>query len=430
MAIPQRGIFFRRKVANPLTYSHTKRLRHPNRTFGMVSLRIVPDSHSRDVRRCLQKLWKVYDTLCAGKLSHSEIRVPTGGLTVLIGYGPKIFKLEGIKKSIPYDFNQFLPPTKFGGDILEGCGIKYSRDSPINLSLTDDIVFQFIASSQLAVYRAIVETWKQTALNHDSCFQFSKFFSGFQRDDRRSWMGFHDEISNMNNATERKKAIFIHPLNNDLHFRDYWTTGGTYMAYLRIQINLAEWEKISTEQQELIVGRDKETGVPLLGVDTQGKPVPRPNLKTISTVNSIDSNYLEHPDYFSLDTLPKRLRANLDYSSSVRILSQSHIGRTRHIDGLNSDKPSSRRIYRQGFEFIEPLDHRPSNPLRLGLNFISFQNDPRRLFFILSDPNWMGRSNFGGMFSESIASNLLSVLTSGIFYIPPLQKPFPGVSIF
>lgn len=430
MVIPQRGIYFRRKIVNPATRSRTNTLRCHNRTFGLVSLRIAPDRHSEDVNRCLRRLWKVYGRLCTGRVRDSKIRVPTGGLNVLIGYGPNVFKLEGIQKYIPYGFEQFLPPTKTGGDILEGCGIKYSRDRPINLSLTDDIVLQFIASSQLAVYRAIVETWKQTTLGHDSSFKFSKFFSGFQRDDCRSWMGFHDEISNMKNATERKKAIFIHRLNNDLHLRDYWTTGGTYLAYLRIQINLAEWEKISIEQQELMVGRDKESGIPLLGVDSEGKPVLRPHLKTRYTVNSIDPKYLEHPDYFNLNALPKSLRTKLDVSSSIRILSQSHIGRTRHIDGLSSDKPSSRRIYRQGFEFIEPLDYDPSNPIRIGLNFISFQNDPRRLFFILSDPNWMGRSNFGGKLSESVASDLLSVLVSGIFYVPPLEKPFPGVSIF
>ena len=37
----------------------------------------------------------------------------------------------------------------------------------------------------------------------------------------------------------------------------------------------------------------------------------------------------------------------------------------------------------------------------------------------------MGGSNFGGQIT-----NLLYVLASGVFYVPPLEKPFPGVSIF
>ena len=90
------------------------------------------------------------------------------------------------------------------------------------------------------------------------------------------------------------------------------------------------------------------------------------------------------------------MSTNIDTDNSIRLLSQSHIGRTRHIDQIKSDDPASRRIFRQGFEFIEPSYHDSSKPLRLGLNFISYQNDLARLLFILTDPNWLGNSNFAG----------------------------------
>ena len=35
-------------------------------------------------------------------------------------------------------------------------------------------------------------------------------------------------------------------------------------------------------------------------------------------------------------------------------------------------------------------------PIKIGLNFLSFQNDPSRFLFILTDPNWLGNSSFGG----------------------------------
>ena len=146
---------------------------------------------------------------------------------------------------------------------------------------------------------------------------------------------------------------------------------------------------------------------------------------------SYDSVFLNHPDYFALNDLSASDKRKLDLDASRRILSQSHVGRARHIDGISSEKPSSRRIYRQGFEFIEPTPgYGPGEPFMIGLNFLSFQNDPSRLFFILSDPNWMGESNFGGERSTFAKSNLLSVHACGVFYVPPVEKPFPGASIF
>ncbi|HKG87052.1 MAG TPA: hypothetical protein VKA95_01910, partial [Nitrososphaeraceae archaeon] len=90
---------------------------------------------------------------------------------------------------------------------------------------------------------------------------------------------------------------------------------------------------------------------------------------------------------------------------------------------------TSRRIFRQSFEFLEPLDN-PVKPFRAGLNFVSFQNDPGRLFFILTDPNWLGNTNFGGDPDDKQGMDkFLSVLAAGVFFVPPVEKPFPGASI-
>ena len=43
----------------------------------------------------------------------------------------------------------------------------------------------------------------------NGCLVLTKFYTGFQRDDGRSWLGFHDELSNMRDAEERKDAISI-----------------------------------------------------------------------------------------------------------------------------------------------------------------------------------------------------------------------------
>lgn len=99
----------------------------------------------------------------------------------------------------------------------------------------------------------------------------SHFFSGFQRPDRRGWLGFHEGVSNIQ-PEERLGAIVINNTNISKP-SDVWTVGGTYLAFLRIAINLETWLKTSVRDQELIVGRHKLTGCPLIGTDLKGNPV-------------------------------------------------------------------------------------------------------------------------------------------------------------
>ena len=49
--------------------------------------------------------------------------------------------------------------------------------------------------------------------------------------------------------------------------------GGTYMAFLRLDVDLAAWRALSRAEQELAVGRDKLTGAALVAVDRRGRPV-------------------------------------------------------------------------------------------------------------------------------------------------------------
>ena len=101
----------------------------------------------------------------------------------------------------------------------------------------------------------------------------TKFFTGFQRNDSRGWLGFHDELSNLRPGKERRRAIFIDRWNNQLRHRDMWTVGGTYLAFLRIEIDLELWNRIDRHHQEFIVGRNKISGIPLIGVTKKGNPL-------------------------------------------------------------------------------------------------------------------------------------------------------------
>ena len=82
----------------------------------------------------------------------------------------------------------------------------------------------------------------------------------------------------MANSKERINAIVIDKTNNRLIPQDFWTVGGTYLSFLRIEINLDIWNNIARSNQELMIGRDKTTGIPLVGVDKNGNPLLKENL--------------------------------------------------------------------------------------------------------------------------------------------------------
>jgi deferrochelatase/peroxidase EfeB len=402
-----------------------------NHSYAIVFLRVLGDVHASQVGGSLMKLWHNYESLMKGKVSDlGDSVVPNGELSVLIGYGPGIFKIHGVKKRIPKDFegSQFMPANS-KKPILDGAGIKYVNGNCLNLGTSEHIAIQFISKSQLASNRAVVETSENISeLNRsDECLVLTKFYTGFQRDDGRSWLGFHDELSNMRDAEERKDAISIDRQYNQLIPDDFWTVGGTYMSFLRTEIDLGIWRKLGRNCQELIVGRDKITGRPLLGVDKMGNPISAKNIRKTGSVDKYDPRYSDHPDYFKKPEVSNKMRNRIDATASIDILSQSHIGRTRHAGETNSKNPTSRRIFRQGFEFIESCTEKRGS-VKVGLNFVSFQNDPRRLFFILRDPRWLGNSNFGG--PPIFSKNLLSVQASGMFLVPPVERGFPGYSIF
>jgi Dyp-type peroxidase family len=400
-----------------------------NHSYAILFLRVLGDMHASEVGRSLRKLWNIYKLLKNGKLTdlHESV-VPNGGLSVLIGYGPEIFKIRGIKKKIPRDFkdSQFLP-AKSNKPILKGSGISYVNGGGENVGTSQHIVIQFISETQLASRRAIVETseYLSALYNGNSCLRLTKIYTGFQRDDMRSWLGFHDGLSNMRSTKERKDAICIDRQYNQLIPDDFWTIGGTYMSFLRIEIDLKFWRKLKRKDQEIIVGRDKLTGKPLLGVDKYGNPLTSGKWRKTNPVTKYNRLYHDHPDYFKIPKASNVLK-RLDIPSSMASLTQSHIGRTRHIANINTRDPTSRRIYRQNFEFVD-FHSNERKPVKVGMNFVSFQNDPRRLIFILNDPRWLGQSNFGG---SSSSMNLLSVQASGMFFIPPVEREFPGYNLF
>jgi deferrochelatase/peroxidase EfeB len=388
----------------------------PGRCYRLMLLNVLPATRPSDARDGIAALWRMLQDLRRGIVRDLQpgrdgdpaILVPDGALSCLLGFGWRLFEAEShlprlvAAESKPIELVRLRaesPATPFRH-------LTWAAD-PDRWTGTADLAIQLIAESELAVERAIVETAKLIA-DDRLPLEMVRFFNGFQRDDGRSWLDFHDGLNNMESSQRRGaiEAVVGDPP---------WMQGGTYMAVLRTAVDLPVWRRLSRTQQEILVGREKLTGCPLERVarDADNRLTP------ISVAGCpVTADPSSHPDYRD----PPRFGDPL--------VQASHIHRANLNRGA-PDTDANNRIFRQGYEFLESL---PDGRLRLGLHFVSFQRRLARLNAILRSEHWLGDVNFGGP-AQSGAGDpaplvLLSLLAGGNFAVPPKADPFPGAEIF
>jgi deferrochelatase/peroxidase EfeB len=400
MAALQEGIYYRRG-------------QRPGRFFAILFLRAAPGSDGQEVGTCFAELWAMYQELKEGRIRDLDgVVLPHDHdqLSVLAGLGRNAFKLDGIGLEKPEglgDQHLFRSPLPDGGGpLLIGSGLSYAPDARANLA-TEELCVQAIADTKLAVDRVIVETWKLLSDRVDPAtgaapLQLTTFYLGAQRSDHRSWIDFHDGLSNMR-SEDREQAIAIEA-GTDVD----WAVGGTYLAFLRLAVDLPLWRTLDRTSQELVVGRDKLTGCPLTGLEGE-TPKSDPGCPVGGTQiweEANDESFSEPP------------------SADDARIRQSHVQRANHHQEPPSDA-GTRRIFRQGYEFLEWKDSSPG--FRPGLNFVSFQDTPQRLLRMLTAEGWLGQVNFGGD-PDDEPKSLLTTYAAAIYFVPPLRDSelFPG----
>lgn len=398
-------------------YSHNDYARN---SYSIVFLRAREEVEGARIRKTLSKLWRTYLSLQEELVSGLRIKntyAKHSTLSVLMGYGPKFFQIKGLAKLKPKYLDDewlFRSPSLGGGPIISNVGLKYSEEVKSNEVANDHVAIQFIGDTHLATHRAVVETWKvlrKIDIEESSApLIMRSFYTGFNRPDGRGWLGFHDGVSNIK-STERLKQIQIN--KNTLDPVDYWTANGTYMAFLRISIDLAIWESIPIKEQERIVGRQKSTGCPLVRIDERDKNVFAAGCPISDTSDINERGNEQFRDYSQRPPYQKR-NVNTGPGASVQ---KSHVGRL-------SNAPV--RIFRQGYEFLEAIESYPY--FRVGLNFVSFQRGTDRLY--RSIEYGFGGTNFGGDSTSLFpgSDKLLSVFAAGLFLVPPFSRGegFPG----
>ncbi len=388
----------------------------PDDFLLLAFLNFKPTASRTEAHDALLKLWRMLQDLKQGivrDLRPSEpgdpdYRVPAGKLTVLLGYGRRIF--DSLNHSFdwispdtrPFELGLKLPP----GENQPFRSLNWAENVNTDLAQSD-LVFQFIAEHQLAVNRAVVEVQKLID-DEDLPLEINVIYRGFHREDRRSWIDFHDGINNMR-SDERIQAIEYNLLDQR------WMTGGTFMAFFKIEVDLQAWRKLSRIEQEILVGRNKLTGCPLDSANVVGEGYSKTEIAGCPMTGNIPDSATN-----SFRNPPR---------PADSLIQVSHIHRSNQNRG-NPGQDANNRVFRQGYEFLDWVE---GKGISVGLNFISFQRRLNAIRNILTLANWMRDVNFGGPEGDESrppAIELMSLIAGGFYAIPPKSEPYPGFSLF
>ncbi|MGY1829110.1 Dyp-type peroxidase [Geodermatophilus sp. SYSU D01180] len=407
----QEGIYFRSGTS-------------PGHCYRLLLLHVIAGTPAEDARRAVSSLWRMLADLKDGVVEDLRATRPGdpqltgaagGGLTVLIGYGARFFsstlhspRLTSARR--PPALHTLAGPPSRADQPAPFRQLHWAATLAGNAGEAD-LAMQFIGDTELVVNRAVVEVRKRIRRPADPLpLSLVTFFAGFHREDRRSWIDFHDGVNTLTEA-ERRSAMVVRPSSDTP-----WLDGGTYMTFLKIAVDLDAWQQLDRSEQEVLVGRDKLTGCPVerFDQDDKGRPVPRliatcPGTATIPP--SPPPEYIDPP------------------RPDGRLAQGTHI----HRSNLNRGDPgqdANNRVYRQGYEFLDPA----TLDIHAGLNFVSFQRTTKFIENILDIPKWMGEVNFGGPAepepSDPRPIELMSLLAGGFYAVPPQGDPFPGADLF
>lgn len=330
-------------------------------------------------------------------------RASVDGLEALLGFGRRFFDPRfhdpPLTRASRPDYLAYLAPGPAPFPALPWAPGEAARGEA-------DLALQLTGPSPAAVNRAAVEVWK--AIRHDGLpLRVAASFDGFGRADGRGWLEFHDGVSNIESS--RRPAALTAAGEPD------WMAGGTYMAFLRMRVDLARWSELDRGEQELVIGRDKLTGSPLVSTrrDAQGRvrPVAAP-VPPARPSRAQRAAFAEPPE------------------TTDPVLESSHMHRANQ-NRASTDAPTALRIFRQGYDFLDALG--PDGP-ELGLNFVSFQASLATLQHLLHLPRWLADVNFGGppepAPGEPPSPRLLTLRAGGFYAVPPKARPFPGAALF
>src|SRR6266545_2902354 len=208
----------------------------PHPSYRLLLLNASARASSAAVARGLERLMGMFEELRRGRVpelngeresQRDASAKQFEGLDALIGYGRRLFDTSKHRPRLTTaERPDFLAYLASDGPFpaLRWASRRRSAEADFALQLT--------ASSEAAVSLAAVEAWKLIA-DEGLPLLVAESFSGFGRTDGRGWLSFHDGVSNM--PSDQRPHALVAAADPP------WMEGGTYMAYLRLLVELARW---------------------------------------------------------------------------------------------------------------------------------------------------------------------------------------------
>ncbi|MGH2939957.1 MAG: Dyp-type peroxidase [Solirubrobacterales bacterium] len=248
--------------------------------------------------------------------------VSPDGLTVTIGFGASLFDGRyGLASRLPRGLRQM---PAFPDDALEAT------------ECHGDVVVQLCANTEETLLHALRDLSRATRGVLGPRWKIEGFLPdpGRETGAGRNLLGFKDGTSNpdVTNEGTMDRLVWSGPEQPG------WARGGTYQVIRIIRNRVEFWDRVSRNEQELMIGRDKAVGAPL-GTTAE----------------------LDDPGY---DSDPDGKRIPLD----------AHIRLARPRTPETEDS----RIVRRGYNYSRGIDE--ADQLDMGLIFVAFNRDLGRQF--------------------------------------------------
>ena len=198
-----------------------------------------------------------------------------------------------------------------------------------------------------------------------------------------------------------------------------WTFGGTYLAFMRLAVDLVGLAARSTgASRSCSWGATSSPAARWSAIARRRHADARQGCPVAGTpITATD----ERPDS------PSRLAVERRAAASEPRPARQPPRATRRATS------APRRIFRQGYEFLEWHEAAPG--FRAGLNFVSFQDTPSR---VICDAHpaaagWARRTSAATPRRQpEPLRRLLTVYAAGVYLVPPVEggERFPGAGAF
>ena len=229
---------------------------------GTVAAFDLVDGVTREQLKTLMKAWtSAIADLTAGRPltvvgTNTDDGIALGSgpcsLTITVGFGPSLFGKAGLDAAARPP--QLAPLPAFGAEQLDPA--RSDGDLGVVLAADDALVVFHALRTLTRIAAGIAEPrWSMSGFSRAPGSSPDPAATG------RNLMGQLDGTNNPTAAQpDFERKVFV-AADADAT----WMRGGSYLVFRRIRMLLDSWDAQSTDEQEKVIGRRKDTGAPLHG---------------------------------------------------------------------------------------------------------------------------------------------------------------------